>query len=149
MDGSADNNIKYSIDGKVFVIEIHRPEKKNALLPEMYAALAAGLREDREHLRGVRADVVRVARESLGADFLLALGNLRRAAQDPPRQRAVARARELGRLLRLDLQQVLHDAQRVVHCGGVLGGTTAPIDSVSGPLPRDYSSVVADMTVRG
>ena len=40
-------------------------------------------------------------------------------------------------------------AQDTVNCGGVLGGTTAPIDSVSGPLPPDYSSVVADMTVRG
>ena len=40
-------------------------------------------------------------------------------------------------------------AQDTVNCGGVLGGTTAPIDSVSGPLPRDYSRVVADMTVRG
>jgi hypothetical protein len=40
-------------------------------------------------------------------------------------------------------------AQDTVNCGGVLGGTTAPIDSVSGSLPRDYSSVVADMTVRG
>jgi hypothetical protein len=40
-------------------------------------------------------------------------------------------------------------AQGAVDCGGVLEGTTAPIDSVSGPLPRDYSSVVADMTVRG
>ncbi len=39
--------------------------------------------------------------------------------------------------------------QGSVDCGGVLGGTTAPIESVSGPLPRDYSSVVADMTVRG
>lgn len=48
MDGSADSNIKYSLDGKVFVIEIHRPEKKNALLPEMYAALAAGLRQANE-----------------------------------------------------------------------------------------------------
>ncbi|MEX0963672.1 MAG: enoyl-CoA hydratase [Pseudohongiellaceae bacterium] len=42
---STDQNIRYSIDGKVFVIEIHRPEKKNALLPTMYAALAAGLRQ--------------------------------------------------------------------------------------------------------
>ncbi len=41
---SADKNIKYSLDGNVMVIEIHRPEKKNALLPGMYAALAAGLR---------------------------------------------------------------------------------------------------------
>jgi hypothetical protein len=40
-------------------------------------------------------------------------------------------------------------AQDTVNCGGVLEGTTAPIDSVSGALPRDYSSVVADMTVRG
>jgi enoyl-CoA hydratase/carnithine racemase len=48
MNESADDNIKYSIDGKVFVIEINRPEKKNALLPEMYAALAAGLRQANE-----------------------------------------------------------------------------------------------------
>lgn len=48
MIASMDSNIKYSIDGKVFVIEIHRPEKKNALLPQMYAALAAGLRQANE-----------------------------------------------------------------------------------------------------
>jgi hypothetical protein len=40
-------------------------------------------------------------------------------------------------------------AQGTVDCGRVLGGATAPIDSVSGALPRGYSSVVADMTVRG
>ncbi len=45
---SADKNIRYSVDGKVFVMEIHRPEKKNALLPTMYAALAAGLRQANE-----------------------------------------------------------------------------------------------------
>jgi len=45
---SADKHINYSIDSKVFVIEIHRPEKKNALLPSMYAALAAGLRQANE-----------------------------------------------------------------------------------------------------
>ena len=48
MKESADKNIRYSIDGKVFIIEIHRPEKKNALLPGMYAALAAGLRQANE-----------------------------------------------------------------------------------------------------
>lgn len=48
MNASADSNIKYSNDGKVFIIEIQRPEKKNALLPEMYAALAAGLRQANE-----------------------------------------------------------------------------------------------------
>lgn len=48
MNESADEHIKYSIDGKVFVIEINRPEKKNALLPGMYAALAAGLRQANE-----------------------------------------------------------------------------------------------------
>lgn len=44
MTQSQDPNIKYSIDGKVFVIQIHRPEKKNALLPGMYRALADGLK---------------------------------------------------------------------------------------------------------
>ncbi len=48
MNESADKNIKYSIDGKVFVIEINRPEKKNALLPGMYTALAAGLHQANE-----------------------------------------------------------------------------------------------------
>ena len=48
MNESADEHIKYSIDGKVLVIEINRPEKKNALLPGMYAALAAGLRQANE-----------------------------------------------------------------------------------------------------
>ena len=48
MNVLADKNVKYSIDGQVFVIEIHRPEKKNALLPSMYAALAAGLRQANE-----------------------------------------------------------------------------------------------------
>jgi enoyl-CoA hydratase/carnithine racemase len=41
---STDQHIKYSMDGKVMVIEIHRPEKKNALLPGMYTAMAEGLR---------------------------------------------------------------------------------------------------------
>lgn len=41
---SADKNIKYSLDSNVMVIEIHRPEKKNALLAGMYKALADGLR---------------------------------------------------------------------------------------------------------
>ena len=41
---SLDPNIKYSIEQKVFVIQIIRPEKKNALLPGMYKALAEGLK---------------------------------------------------------------------------------------------------------
>lgn len=41
---SQDPNINYSIDGKVFVIQINRPEKKNALLPGMYRALGDGLK---------------------------------------------------------------------------------------------------------
>ena len=40
---SKDPNIKYSIEQKVFVIQILRPEKKNALLPNMYRALAEGI----------------------------------------------------------------------------------------------------------
>ena len=48
MNVSTDENVKYSIDGQVFVLEIHRPQKKNALLPSMYAALAAGLRQANE-----------------------------------------------------------------------------------------------------
>ena len=45
MIDSRDPNIRYSIDGKVFVIQIHRPEKKNALLPGMYRALGDGLKQ--------------------------------------------------------------------------------------------------------
>ena len=41
---SKDPNIKYSIEQKVFVIQILRPEKKNALLPNMYRALAEGIK---------------------------------------------------------------------------------------------------------
>lgn len=42
---STDENIKYSVDDKLFVIEIHRPEKKNALTPGMYASLAQGINQ--------------------------------------------------------------------------------------------------------
>jgi enoyl-CoA hydratase/carnithine racemase len=45
MIDSQDPNIRYSIDEKVFVIQIHRPEKKNALLPAMYRALGDGLKQ--------------------------------------------------------------------------------------------------------
>ncbi|PCJ25608.1 MAG: enoyl-CoA hydratase [SAR86 cluster bacterium] len=41
---SKDPNVIYSVDGKVLVIQINRPEKKNALLPGMYNALADGLK---------------------------------------------------------------------------------------------------------
>ena len=41
---SADPHINYNINGQVCIIQIHRPEKKNALLPGMYKALAEGLR---------------------------------------------------------------------------------------------------------
>ena len=46
-----------------------------------------------------------------------------------------------------DYTVACYDAD-TVDCGGVLGGDAVPIDSASGPLPRDYSSVVAEMTVR-
>lgn len=55
---SADKNIIYSVDGKVFVMQIQRPEKKNALLPSMYAALAAGLREANED-QGINVILIR------------------------------------------------------------------------------------------
>lgn len=41
---SADPHILYNIEDKVFIIQIHRPEKKNALLPAMYKALADGIK---------------------------------------------------------------------------------------------------------
>lgn len=41
---SSNANIEYSLDAGVFVLKINRPEKKNALLPGMYSALAEGLR---------------------------------------------------------------------------------------------------------
>ena len=41
---SSNANIEYSLDAGVFILKINRPEKKNALLPGMYAALAEGLR---------------------------------------------------------------------------------------------------------
>lgn len=43
MKSSSDTNIKYSIDEGIFVLEIHRPEKKNALTPSMYQALGDGI----------------------------------------------------------------------------------------------------------
>jgi len=43
MSQSQDPNILYSTEGAVFVIQINRPAKKNALLPGMYTALADGL----------------------------------------------------------------------------------------------------------
>lgn len=36
--------IEYDFDAGVMTLKINRPEKKNALLPEMYAALAEGIR---------------------------------------------------------------------------------------------------------
>ena len=41
---SASNYIESSLDNGVLILAINRPEKKNALLPEMYSALAAGIR---------------------------------------------------------------------------------------------------------
>lgn len=40
---ATDPHIRYTIENKVFIIEIHRPEKKNALLATMYKALAEGI----------------------------------------------------------------------------------------------------------
>jgi len=44
MTPSQDPNIVYSTQGAVFVIQINRPAKKNALLPDMYRALTEGLK---------------------------------------------------------------------------------------------------------
>lgn len=41
---SQDPNVNYAVDDKVLVIQIDRPEKKNALLPGMYRALGDGLK---------------------------------------------------------------------------------------------------------
>lgn len=43
MPVSADPHILYRIEAGVFIIQIQRPEKKNALLPGMYKALGDGL----------------------------------------------------------------------------------------------------------
>jgi enoyl-CoA hydratase/carnithine racemase len=40
---SADANIHYSLEDGVFIIQIDRPDKKNALLPGMYRALGDGI----------------------------------------------------------------------------------------------------------
>lgn len=41
---SKDPNIVYSVDNKVLIVHINRPEKKNALLPGMYRALGDSIR---------------------------------------------------------------------------------------------------------
>jgi hypothetical protein len=41
-----------------------------------------------------------------------------------------------------------YNATENVDCADVFGGETTPIDSVSGLLPRRYSRVLANMTVR-
>ncbi|MBT8145249.1 MAG: enoyl-CoA hydratase/isomerase family protein [Gammaproteobacteria bacterium] len=41
---SADPNIIYTIEQSVFVLQINRPDKKNALTPGMYQALGDGVR---------------------------------------------------------------------------------------------------------
>ncbi len=41
-----------------------------------------------------------------------------------------------------------YEAEDDVTCGDVLDGEIVPIDSVSGSLPRGYSRVLANMTVR-
>ncbi|MCB1664255.1 MAG: enoyl-CoA hydratase [Pseudomonadales bacterium] len=42
---SGDPHIQYRLDGAVFILQIDRPEKKNALTQGMYQALAVGIRE--------------------------------------------------------------------------------------------------------
>ena len=44
MTASIDPNVIYSQNGPVFALQMHRPEKKNALTQTMYRALAEGLR---------------------------------------------------------------------------------------------------------
>lgn len=41
---SADPNIDYSTEGSVFVLQINRPDKKNALTPGMYQSMGDGVR---------------------------------------------------------------------------------------------------------
>ena len=41
---STDPNIIYSIDGSIFVLQINRPDKKNALTPGMYKAMGEGVK---------------------------------------------------------------------------------------------------------
>jgi len=45
MNASNDPHVHYSLDGAVCIIQIDRPEKKNALTHSMYKALANGLKE--------------------------------------------------------------------------------------------------------
>lgn len=45
MTPSNDPNIVYTTDGAVFILQIHRPEKKNALTPTMYRALGDGIKQ--------------------------------------------------------------------------------------------------------
>lgn len=45
MRASPDNHILYNNQNGVFTLQIHRPEKKNALTQSMYAALAQGIRQ--------------------------------------------------------------------------------------------------------
>jgi len=40
-------------------------------------------------------------------------------------------------------------AQDDIRCADVVGGDSTPVDSVSGSLPRGYSRVLVNMTVRG
>ncbi|MDT8427783.1 MAG: enoyl-CoA hydratase, partial [Pseudomonadales bacterium] len=40
---SSDPHIQYHLDSSVFIIQMNRPDKKNALTQSMYAALAAGI----------------------------------------------------------------------------------------------------------
>lgn len=40
-----DPHIRYRLDGAVFILQIHRPEKKNAITHTMYKALAESLKE--------------------------------------------------------------------------------------------------------
>lgn len=44
MTESCDPHVRYSQDGAVFILQMHRPEKKNALTQTMYRALAEGVR---------------------------------------------------------------------------------------------------------
>ncbi|MCB1648778.1 MAG: enoyl-CoA hydratase [Pseudomonadales bacterium] len=45
LPNSSDPYIHYRLEGKVFILQIDRPDKKNALTQGMYQALATGIRE--------------------------------------------------------------------------------------------------------
>ena len=65
---SSDPHIQYSVDGAVFILQLNRPEKKNALTRTMYRALGDGLKLAQED-PGIHAILIR------GTDDCFTSGN--------------------------------------------------------------------------